>query len=645
MDGRLPRATPRPDSLSLVSFTPLRLENGMESADVPESVKERIAARTRATQQCGGNAPTTNIVVHLLDPAYLPDVRTMIEQSDAGATSVHRDPRLGRLYLRATPSLWRALSRHPAVQYIEPAVYRYTTMNDIATTTTFINATTAWNTYGLTGKGQIIGHCDSGLDRGVEHLLHPDFTNRIRAAYSFRADGKWDDPDGHGTHTAGSLLGNGSASAGQFKGVAYEAEIVHQSAYAGLGALGIPTNLYTVFTQPHADGARIHSDSWGSSQNAGRYSANAHDVDRFVWDNKDMVIVFAAGNAGVDENADGVIDHDGGISTPATAKNIITVGAAESARTPGTGGYTDMPWGFGAWEVRFPVNPIHDDLISESWDGVHLGMAAMSSRGPCADGRIKPDVVAPGTDIVSCRSRVGQWDLWGQYNSFYNFSGGSSMATPLVAGAAALLREYCAEHAGLTNPSAALVKALLVSGARSLSPGQYGYGTYRDVPGASPDPVEGWGMIDLGHSLEFLQCDDSESLATGDTRAYPIPVSSDEYLHATLVWTDRPGTPGAGKAIVNDLDVVIIGPAGSTNYANNGASPDKVNTVETVGISPPTDGTYTVEVHAHSVMPPEPQPFALVIRTDPVTPPHHDVEAVRQQPETVTPRKIGRAHV
>jgi subtilisin family serine protease len=135
----------------------------------------------------------------------------------------------------------------------------------------------------------------------------------------------------------------------------------------------------------------------------------------------------------------------GTIGAPATAKNVLAVGATENDRPPGSGGYTSYEYGTGSWLPDYSVNPIRDDWVSWSatTNPYAQGMAAFSSRGPAADGRIKPDVVAPGTDILSCRSRVASNSVgWGvaPESTNYVFNGGTSMATPLAAGAAVLMR-------------------------------------------------------------------------------------------------------------------------------------------------------------------------------------------------------------
>src|SRR4029453_6269240 len=110
-------------------------------------------------------------------------------------------------------------------------------------------------------------------------------------------------------------------------------------------------------------------------------------------------------------------------------------------------------------------------------------------------GRIKPDLVAPGTNILSVRSSQATENGWGSYNQYYMYLGGTSMASPLAAGAAALVREYYIEHEHSVNPSAALLKATLINSTVDIT----GYGnTSREAGQPVPNNHEGWGRIDVG---------------------------------------------------------------------------------------------------------------------------------------------------
>jgi len=366
------------------------------------------------------------------------------------------------LRLRAGPSALPALAALPGVRWIEPYVPPGLA-NDVAVG--IVGAPTAWVTLTLTGTGQTIAVADTGLDVGDSgpttdfgHIVATHCLGRLSTCL-------WDDPHGHGTHVAGSALGSGALAGGQFKGLAYGADLVVQSLYSPTlpGNLYVPPDLSLLFAPAYADGARVHNNSWGSPVN--RYDVYAEQADQFVWDHPDMVIVFAAGNGGIDRGADGVVDP-GSLHTPATAKNVIAVGASESLRAGQgyTGTYGDS---FGG--ADFPANPVRDDTFSNApW-----GLAAFSSRGPAPDERVRPDLVAPGTNVVSARSHHPEATYPYTYSADYAFGSGTSQAAPLVSGAAALVRQWYATR-GYTTPSAALVRATLVHGADDLSPGQYG---------------------------------------------------------------------------------------------------------------------------------------------------------------------------
>jgi subtilisin family serine protease len=497
------------------------------------------------------------------------------------------------------------------VHWIEESVPQKL-LNDQAAITSHLNSQTAWNTWGLTGKGQVIGHADTGLDTGMLETMHPDFQGRIKALIALGRTGDASDTDGHGTHTAGSIFGSGSASGGQFKGMAWAAELAHQSVMSSNGSLGgIPFNLNELFQQTYDYGGRIHSDSWGSDT-AGAYDADCAFADEFAWNHPDHLTIFAAGNAGTDTSpANGVIDQ-GSCGSPANAKNSVSVGATENDRPSGTGGGTSTPWGT-AWPSDYPTAPIASDLISYSatTSPYRQGMAAFSSRGPTQDGRIKPDVVAPGTDVVSTRSSVGNpyanWGLHPLFSDRYCFNGGTSMATPLIAGTAALMRQYAIERAGITNPSSALIKAMLVGGARSLTPGQYGTGSTREIPANSPNPVEGWGQVNVADTVHpenrMIRLFDRLSPTTGQTNLLTVTVlKNSSPLDIALTWVDYPATLGASKTLVNNLDLLVLDPDGVSYYPNNQASADTVNTVETIRIHSAKEGVWQIRVIGQQVL-------------------------------------------
>lgn len=542
-----------------------------------------------------------------------------------------------------TPTQLRQLAALPAVRWIEP-VTAPTLFNDRARQIMGVDA--AWNQGSLFGAGQIVAVADSGLDTGPTGALSPDFAGRIHAAHALVEGAQWDDNFGHGTHVAGSVLGAGVQSgadpaanqyAGSFAGVAPQASLVVQAfeTTAEGAIIGLPEDYYSLFAQAYADGARLHNNSWGGPtgpQNDleaafGGYPYGSQRTDAFMWAHPEMLIVAAAGNSGVDgtpvglgfcSGGDGVIDPDS-LASPATAKNTLTVGATESER-PGEGA-GDLFWFLlGFCYLNAPIN---FDLIANNANG----MAAFSSRGPTDDGRIKPDIVAPGTNILSNRSfGAGAGTLWAPHdsNDAYAYSGGTSMAAPLVTGAAALVREWVQSAWEVSTPSAALVKGVLLNTAVSTAPGQYGTGATQEIPFTTPNAVAGWGRaaLDFLHAPEpfGLWLDDARpGLQTGDVVTYdgaevrPLTVVTDTLpLRVTLVWTDPPASLSASKQLVNDLDLVVTGPDGETIWGNDAAGGDRLNNVEGVIISQPALGDYQIQVRAHNV-PIEMQPYALVV--------------------------------
>jgi subtilisin family serine protease len=571
-------------------------------------------------------------------------VRVIGWPDDSGALT--RDLQAQGLAARldATAAQAALIARLESVRWLEPAG-QPRLLNDVAGA--ILGAQAARDAHGLFGAGQIVAIVDSGLDTGELATLSPDFAGRIEAAHVLSTTvADWGDGHGHGTHVAGSLLGAGVQSgaitatqqyAGSFAGVAPEARLVVQATDVGAdnAIIGLPDDYYPVFAQAYADGARIHSDSWGdvtgpvSDTEAayGGYPFGAQRTDQFVYDHPDMTLVVAAGNSGTDgtpvppfgfcPDGDGVVDPDS-LLAPATAKNVLTVGASESTRS--TGLLAPFPWLL--LIPCFSTQPIALDLISNNANG----LAPFSSRGPADDGRMKPDLVAPGTNIVSSQSHYpGAGTSSGPHesNPHYAYSFGTSMATPLVAGAATLTREWLAGQ-GAPNPSAALVKAVLLNTARDMAPGQYGTGPTQEIPLARPNSVAGWGRADLGFVVTpppfRLWFDDhAPGLTTGASVSYthidlrPLEVlSSGVPLRAMLVWTDPPASLSAAAQLVNDLDLVVTGPGGTHYPGNDVVSGDRTNNVEGVVISNPPPGLYTVEVRAFNV-PVGSQTYALAV--------------------------------
>lgn len=528
---------------------------------------------------------------------------------------------------------------------------------------------------GYDGSTQTVAVADTGLGDGTASGGHSTISaGRITGIFDWSApsaggcynvhpDGPQDVDSGHGTHTSVSAVGAGTAS-GAGRGTAPAANLVFQAVEEyldiqglcsvgnpdGYYLIGLPLDLHSLYQQAYDAGARVHSNSWGTDV-AGEYTVDSADTDDFVWDNPDLLVTFSAGNEGVDSNADGVVDNDS-TGSPATAKNVLAVGASENDRagdyacdealtytssdtyqagltcTTMSGqnvlGTAGPRWGFTA-----------EPLASDVTAGNSQQMAPFSSRGPTDDGRIKPDVVAPGTWVLSgfsSRYRQGyggtvnpenglyQWDGWGMPRSGdLKYMGGTSMSNPLAAGGTAVVRDfYEKQHSHAA--SAALVKATLINSAVDLADENNDGADDNDFP--IPNSHEGWGRIDLAAATDGSRTfvDDAAGLTTAQSSTYEVqvpPLSGP--LKVSLAWSDYPSTEGAATNLVNDLDLEVTAPDDTTYLGNafsggwsqSGGSSDDVNNVENVYVESPPAGTWTVTVAGTNV-PMGPQPFALV---------------------------------
>lgn len=519
-------------------------------------------------------------------------------------------------------------------------------------------------TSGYDGSTQTVAVADTGLGDGTKSGAHADIpASRIAEIFdwpsannsrcwSARTDGARDVDSGHGSHTAVSAVGDGGPG-GEGQGTAPAADLVMQTVedfldFKGLCALsypdgyylnGIPLDLHELYQEAYDAGARVHSNSWGSAV-AGAYTADSVNTDDFVWNNPDILITYSAGNEGIDGNSDALVDHDS-IGSPATAKNVLTVGASENDRggdygcdngIATCGGQNDLGTYGESWPSDFPAGALASDAIA----GNQEQMAAFSSRGPTDDGRIKPDVVAPGTWVLSGysseyqefyggstnpRNGLYQWDGWGlPRNANYKYMGGTSMANPLAAGAAAVVRDFY-QKTDTVNASAALVKATLINSAVDLLDENNDGANDNDFP--IPNMHEGWGLIDLAAATDggHLYVDNAVGVDNSACAIHDFAVTTGSSpFKATLVWTDRPSTEAALSNLVNDLDLTVTG-GGATYQGNNfsggwtpagSADADQVNNVENVYVQSAGTGTWSVQVCANSI-PQGPQPFALVV--------------------------------
>ena len=493
----------------------------------------------------------------------------------------------------------------------------------------------------LDGEDQIVAVMDTGLDSGVDDAtMHQDFQGRIEALLPLGTRVDAIDTEGHGTHVSGTVLGDGSASGGLYPGMAPAAKII----MLAWDYLGSATDIDNWFDEAESRDARIQNNSWGNGYDSS-YNDWPEAIDQYVWDHRDFLPVFSAGNRGRDTEPDGVANEDS-LGRPSVAKNCLCVGGCENDRPTGSTPTPGRDLTYGAAYIgETLVPPIETDHFSDNPDG----MFYHSSRGPTDDGRIKPDVVAPATNVLSVRSSVAgdpppegeEMGSTDPLNPFYLWMTGTSMAAPATAACAALARQYLIQQRGHERtddhprPSAALLKALLINGATDMA-GQYTPSEAGDIP----NPNEGWGRVNINNSLfpettRRIQFSDTPEYAieTGETRTFHVHVhDNSQPLKVTLVWTDA---PGAG--VINELYLRVETPSGAMHdgdydadgnlnpYANVGVNGVQ-NNVQQVTIPTPELGQYTIQVIAVSVgegIDPSPRPdltpgtpvqdFALVV--------------------------------
>lgn len=458
---------------------------------------------------------------------------------------------------------------------------------------------------GITGTGQIVAVSDSGCDSDICFFRHLNGVTAVTDAATTvppemgplhptrKVIGYWVQPGAtaydndnvcsssstsfHGTHTSGTVVGDNLATPSSptnagvdfGDGMAPNGQLLFQDVGDDAsGCLSGLSDLEAMFLQALRGGARVHSNSWGGTT-YGVYAGDDQSTDRFLFDHEEMAIFYSAGNEGTP-----VPPRTSTIGSPGVSKNAVTVGALGH--------------------------------------GTSTTVTSFSSRGPTADGRVKPDVMAPGSSTVSAGGNTSHTDLGCATRSL----SGTSMSCPTAAGAAALLRQYFADGfypSGSKNPadarelSAPEVKAVLLNGTYPLPVGgTFGSGSY------------GWGRVFLDSNLYFSgearklrlsSLPNAQGLVTGETRSLTVTVSSGEELRATLVWSDPEATLGAARALVNDLDLVVSDGTRSwrgnvlstTGESVEGGSADAVNNVEQVRLPVPGAGTYTITVTAARV--------------------------------------------
>ncbi len=463
-----------------------------------------------------------------------------------------------------------ALAEEDVVQWIEPALPRLSDCNNSNRSRTQA-AVVQGAPYNLDGSGVNVMVYDGGTVRSS----HNDFGGRV----SVRDGSGMSD---HATHVAGTIGGSGASSGGTYKGMA---PAVTMESYgfewngSGVFLYNNPGDLEDDYSEAiNTYGVHIANNSIGTNTTlywdcdiTGDYGITSALIDNIVRGSVSggapFRVIWANGNERQDPRCG---DEYYTTAPPAGAKNHITVGALNSNND-------SMTW-FSSW-------------------------------GPVDDGRLKPDISAPGCQsnddngVTSCSSSG---------NNDYAVKCGTSMACPTVTGLCALLLEdYRDQFPSLDDPRNSTLKILLAHNAVDRgNPGpdyQFGYGSVR-----IQDTID---FMRLGHFTE-------EQVSQNGTITLEVQVNSGEGpLKVTLAWDDAAGTPNVNPALVNDLDLRVFDPAMNQYYpwtldpANPSANAvqtqaDHVNNIEQVLVDNPTAGTWTIQVYGYDV-PDGPQPFSL----------------------------------
>lgn len=500
--------------------------------------------------------------------------------AEGGASIVERDDLLDLVVVEVSADQVLALTRLEQVVWVEVQPDK-ALFNDLSRARTRAEEVQA-APYNLDGAG-----IDLGIWDGGRIFAHPDFGTRLNmidlgGAFS-----------NHATHVAGTMAGDGSLGVTfglpvNLRGMAPAADIV---GYDFAGSTDVEHN-----GAINTWGIDLSQNSWGyrieqalpfnNCSLYGNYDTLTRNYDRIVTGlyGTRIPVVFAAGNERNDadcgmSSTPPFINYSV-VSPPATAKNVISVGA------------------------------INGD------DGA---MTEFSSWGPVDDGRVKPEIVAPGCNVAGLQGLAGIVSAWNNGSNTYAATCGTSMAAPAVSGNIGLLleryRDVC--PAGGTDPLPSTVKALLVHGAVDLDDSS----TFLN---AGPDYASGYGSLDIKESIDLLPFHVEDDVAQGVTDTYQIVVTQQDELKVTLVWDDVAATAGAAVTLVNDLDLELVDPNGGIHrpWILNPASPanaattgvDSRNVVEQVvvgSVSAADAGTWTIRVKGTSV-PSGPQGYSLV---------------------------------
>ncbi|UCG68478.1 MAG: S8 family serine peptidase [Thermoplasmata archaeon] len=431
----------------------------------------------------------------------------------------------------------------PEVEWIDEYSPPRAFMNKVRV---FTGANTVLNPGGFNGSG-IVGEVkDDGIDQN-----HPDFEGRLIGTVG-------DPPDlPHGNCAFGIVFSSGkndSDATGMLPG--------GEGVFCDWSEPRLTSISNLVFNW----GGVFQSNSWSTGDLDSQYTTSSLENDQAV-DDYEVVLLHSVGNSG-----DGIYPQS--CSQDSVAKNVIGVGAVYH------------------WD---DLNPANDEWTD------FFGPGSTPSQGPASDGRIKPDLVGPFDSIYTTDSTDGDAHDGYVVGDYYEF-GGTSAATPVVAGAVGLVYQMYQENHFGNNPTglqphAATVKAILIADAY-----QYEFSKANRYQ-------QGWGGVNVENVYNIGEnhfiVDESKSIQESETARYIIEPTGGP-LKISLVWTDVPSTTSSSQHLVNDLNLKVTDPNDNVYWGNNGletskwssagGSADSLNNVENVFIQNPTDGVWTLEI-------------------------------------------------
>lgn len=462
--------------------------------------------------------------------------------------------------------------------------------------------------YSLNGEGVVVGV----MDIGVAQADHPAFEGRVTSHDTGTAAF-------HPTHVTGTVAAGGTNATA--RGMAPKAT-VHQYSYGATSQNSFDRKSDAFLEFPIA----VDNNSWGfisgwnyddtkskwgwyESDGFGAYTESSQKIDTIVRDRK-VLVMFSAGNDGnergptsfpfehvhpydVDDEITWCMSNDGsGTDCP-----VATCGdRCEKVKHPSDGTWSNMSRLGGA------KNAVAVGAISQG----SKTTTSFSSRGPSRDGRIKPDLVAKGLNVFSTGNGGG-----------YSQSNGTSMATPVVTGVAALVVEQWRKTLGAT-PRPDELKAVLLNGAEDLG-----------TPG--PDYAYGFGLVNAQTAVDNVIADAGQgnrirrgTVRGGDVIEHAFDLAATESVRLTLVWNDPAFDPSGGgywaHTLINDLNLKVVAPDGSVSlpWVGDAVTPENgstrgVNdrdTVEQIDMTATVAGTYKAVISGTT--PGGPQEYALV---------------------------------